>query len=520
MSLQHLHDRLDQVFRVLSGGSRTALPRQQSLKTMIDWSYQLLNPFERVLLLRLSVFLGGFELEAAEAVCGFGDLKDFQIADLLGSLVDKSLVQTDLTGTAIRYRLLETIRQYAAEAFATSSPSEVDVARTAHAKVFVELAEVAEPQLIGRDQGQWQARLDVERANLRNAVVYLASPLGDTAEALRLGLLLLPFWRKHGYYSEGAELLQKALELADLGQPSALRGAVLEAVGTLLFQRGDTAAALVSFEEGLAIARPVEDAPIVARLLGGICFVRFKQGRYDEAEAIADEVVRLANDGSDDTLKALALAWRATVKTGEPAQAAADLTTALKYFRRNGDLGHCVQALNNLGAFELRAGNLQISRANLEEARVISQEIHDDDTLISVLQNLGVVAILEHDGESAVRYASESLTLARRTSQQGWLPYIVLVFALSASAESDFERSATLHGAADSLIGNLDEAFEPLEADLRAKDHARVRHAMEDAAFNLAYERGLAMEHKEIVALALRQIARAHNRGNQMPHSA
>jgi predicted ATPase len=128
MSLQHLHDRLDQVFRVLSGGSRTALPRQQSLKTMIDWSYQLLNPFERVLLLRLSVFLGGFELEAAEAVCGFGDLKDFQIADLLGSLVDKSLVQTDLTGTAIRYRLLETIRQYAAEAFATSSPSEVDVA--------------------------------------------------------------------------------------------------------------------------------------------------------------------------------------------------------------------------------------------------------------------------------------------------------------------------------------------------------------------------------------------------------
>jgi predicted ATPase/class 3 adenylate cyclase len=173
MSLGELHDRLDQRFRLLTGGSRTALERQQTLRATVGWSYSLLTGAERVLLGRLSVFAGSFGLDAAEAVCGSGDLDVLEVADLLGSLVDKSLVVADPAGGTLRYRLLETIRLFAAERLVEAEDEAAAVA-AAHCAHFLSLAETAAAHLTGPEQGSWLARLDADQANLRRAAQYAA----------------------------------------------------------------------------------------------------------------------------------------------------------------------------------------------------------------------------------------------------------------------------------------------------------------------------------------------------------
>jgi len=175
LSLAGLRDRLDQRFRLLTGGSRTALARQQTLRATVDWSYSLLNPAEQALLRLLSVFAEGFDLDAVEGVCGGGDIEAFDTADLLGSLVDKSLVVAEPAGGALRYRLLETIRQFAAERLAEAGEEATAAAAAAHGRYFLALAQAAAPHLSGPGQGRWFARLDTDHANLRRAIEHAAA---------------------------------------------------------------------------------------------------------------------------------------------------------------------------------------------------------------------------------------------------------------------------------------------------------------------------------------------------------
>ena len=195
MSLAELHDRLDQRFRLLTGGSRTALERQQTLRATVGWSYSLLTGAEQVLLARLSVFAGGFGLDAAEAVCGFGGVDALEVAELLGSLVDKSLVVAEPAGGTLRYRLLETIRLFAAERLAEAGDDEAAAVAAAHCAHFLAVAEAAAAHLTGPEQGSWLARLDADQANLRRAAEHAAGRPDGTALVLRLGVALDRYWR-------------------------------------------------------------------------------------------------------------------------------------------------------------------------------------------------------------------------------------------------------------------------------------------------------------------------------------
>jgi predicted ATPase len=155
LPLRGLRDRLDQRFRLLTGGSRTALPRQQTLRATVEWSYSLLTGAEQALLRLLSVFAGSFDLDAVEAVGGTGGIEVFDVARLLGSLVDKSLVMAEPAGQTLRYRLLETIRQYAAEQLAEADDQAATTAARGHCAYFLGVAETAAPHLTGPEQGQW-----------------------------------------------------------------------------------------------------------------------------------------------------------------------------------------------------------------------------------------------------------------------------------------------------------------------------------------------------------------------------
>ena len=451
MSLVDLHDRLDQRFRLLTGGSRTALPRQQTLRALVDWSYDLLNGFEQAVLRRLSVFVGGFELTMAEEVCGFGDVEILNVADLVGSLVDKSLVQADVTEASVRYRLLETIRQYAAEDLLRHDQSEITTTRNAHADFFLSLAERAEPQLTGPSQGRWLDLLDGERGNLRNALVHLIDTQEESTRALRLGVALERFWRTRGYYGEGIELLRDALARSDPGQLDGLRASALKTLSLLSVHRGDSASALEYQEEALALARSLEDDALTAELLHLIAFTRYSQGDYPAARALSQEAVALARASGSGPVIALTLITRASPDERPFDEVHADFADALDYYRQAGDSGGAMLALHNLGNSELGGGRLAAAQAHFEEARTIALELQDRDFVAFTLLNLGLIAILQHDIVTAVEYEVESLTLARRVNDRGLLPYNVLALALCASATDDFERAAVLHGGADAL---------------------------------------------------------------------
>ncbi len=222
LSLSELHDRLDQRFRLLTGGSRTALERQQTLLATVDWSYSLLTA-EQLLLRRLSVFAGSFDLAAAEGVCGFGDIEVFEVAGLVGSLVDKSLVVAEPAFTAFRYRLLETIRLFAAERLAEADGEGAAVA-AAHCAYFLSVAEAAAAHLTGPDQGSWLARLHADQANLRRAAGHAASRPDGTVLVLRLGVALDRYWRARSREQDAFGLLVPVLQRPDARADPALFG--------------------------------------------------------------------------------------------------------------------------------------------------------------------------------------------------------------------------------------------------------------------------------------------------------
>jgi len=205
MSVEQIAARLDDRFRLLTGGSRTALPRQQTLRATMDWSYEMLSLPERIVLRRLSVFVGGWTLEAAEAVCAGDSVEPRDVLDLVMHLLDKSLVFMEGSDGEARYRFLETIRQYSRDRLMEAG--EADRVRDRHRDWCLHLAEQAEPKLTGSAQATWLERLEMENHNLRAALEW-TKVSGAPEMGLRLATALWRLWNVRGYYRGGREWLE------------------------------------------------------------------------------------------------------------------------------------------------------------------------------------------------------------------------------------------------------------------------------------------------------------------------
>ncbi len=230
MSVSSIADRIDDRFRLLTGGSRTALPRQQTLAAAIDWSYDLLDEAEQVFFQRLAAFRGGFTLEAAERVCAGGQVDEYDMVDYLSSLVDKSMVVWE--GSGDRYRLLETLRQYAMDKLKESG--EADIVRRAHAEHFLEVAEKAAPHLRGRDQVEWMERLEADHENFRAALAF-TDEHDLTPMTARLAAALHWFWVVRNHYEEQHEWLGPLLGRPDLGEESTVLELMIAYAWHLIF---------------------------------------------------------------------------------------------------------------------------------------------------------------------------------------------------------------------------------------------------------------------------------------------
>jgi predicted ATPase/class 3 adenylate cyclase len=421
LTTKQIAERLGNRFRLLTGGSRTALARQQTLRALVDWSHELLDDNERALLRRLSVFSGGFTLEAAEELCASGDVETEDVLELVMSLVRKSLVQMDELESGARYRLLETIRQYAREKLLESG--EVEELRARHREYFLRLAEAAEPELRRHEQAQWLETLELEHDNLRSAIEWSLDEPNGAEAALRLAGSLRGFWDTRGHLTEGRRWTESALAVDGAASPGA-RAKALKGAGALAGGLGDNDTARRYLDESLVLYRELDDRGAICDVLRITGFVAANTGDHETQGRLTQEALELAREIGDGGRTALCLnnLGVVAVSRGDWTTARPLMTEALGLLREAGDMAYAITPLRNLGLFaSLLDGDKDTARSQFEEALEIARRIGAKADTLSCLHSLGDLAAAEDDYGLARSLFEQALTVAREVGIKGWM---------------------------------------------------------------------------------------------------
>jgi non-specific serine/threonine protein kinase len=508
LSVEQIAARLDDCFRLLTGGSRTALPRLQTLRALIDWSYNLLSASECTLLRRLSVFVGGWTLEAAEAVCASTgaepQVRPEEILDLLTSLVNKSLVMVAYElDQEPRYRLLETIRQYVLEKLSESGEGEP--IRNQHLGYFLKLAERAEQEMQGAEQKAWFDRLEVEHDNFRAALRWSLESGGARAEAgLRVAGSLWWFWDIRGYKGEGIDWLERTLTLSASQAPADLvtRAKALCELGVLKFDPA-------RLEEGLALARTLGPAGRESMALAfwslGAC-VGF-QADYVQAKSLEEEGLKLFRElgipwGICDTLTFLG---RVNIQMGDYQQAAVLLEESLRLARQTRNGNEIGFALWHLGLVSMARGDYEQATPLLEESLAQYKEIKNYSGITYLLGDLGIAAIRKGDTQQATSCYKEALTMYWELGYERDTAVGLEQLAHAAVVCKQPERAARLLGAAEALRESSGEALYPYQRPEYESCLEALRPQLDEATLAALWAAGRAMTVKQAVAYALEE---------------
>ncbi len=496
MSLRELSDRLDQRFRLLTGGSRTALPRQQTLQAAISWSYSLLTPAEQALLRRLSVFAGPFDLRAAEAVGGFGEIDAGDVASVLGSLVDKSLVVADTDAETARYRLLETIRLFAAE-LADAGSGDVAHAEDAHCEHFLAIVEEAAAHMVGSDQGHWFARLDADYTNVRSAARHAASKPVWTTQLLRFGIALWRYWTVRPGTDEVAALLVSALRRPEAeADPRLFAGALTATSLFTIFS--DQPASLQFAEQGVALARTLDDEELLIHALAMLCFASYFGGEPERARQSAAEAVERARRLGDDVLLGLSLY---TFLLASESTSTSLYAEAIACTERSGDLRIGAYLHNEAGLAALESGDISTAKAHLEAGILAATAIGDSHLAMSA--NLALVYRVENNPDAARSLLAEVLRVGRRIGSVRATAFAVLGLACLAADLADWRRAAMLHGVAQAMRDQTGLLWEPFDARYRQQSLDLISDALGREQLQRAYDEGVALNYDRAIELAL-----------------
>jgi predicted ATPase/class 3 adenylate cyclase len=410
LSVEDVLTGLSDQLHLLAGGPRTVVSRHQTMAASISWSYELLSRTEQLLFRRTSVFHGGFDLAAAEYVCSTGAIGAHDVFDLLGALVDRSLVVMDDEGGSARFRLLETIRQFGDDQLSQSH--EAGVLRTRHLEHFVALAERAAPLLEGHTQRDWMDRLEIDHSNLRAALGW--SLREDVESGLRLATALHYFWYVRGHYSEGAQwfelLFQEDAAIAPKVRADALYGdSYLSGWGL-----GHFDAIIPHLEESLALARQVGDPRAAGRALWALGAVLTSQ-QPAMASAALEEAVDLARQTDDTWCLCQSLTFLGTARFNSEGRtrAFANFDEALTVGKRGGHVGVLLGTFGASGTAALAVGDYETAQRRLGDCLALARELGHRIWIVSSLGGMASLAVHRGDYDEAQRIAEEAHAVAR-----------------------------------------------------------------------------------------------------------
>ena len=514
-------------FDFLVSRTRGVAERQRTLRAAVDWSYRLLSPELQRFFAQLSVFRGGWGVEAAEAVC-----EEPLALDHLAQLRECSLVLSEESTTGgggqseMRFRMLETLREYARERLAESIGA-ADAVRARHLDWFLRLAEEAGPKLDGPEQAQWLERLETEGDNLRAALAEAREAGKDSAERatafLRLAAALALFWSIRGHFHEGRAWLAGALGQEQLPTPSAetrdLRAEALRAAGNLAWFQGAFAAAASLLEEALALKREAGDQQGVARLLTALANVAADRGDHAAARARHEEALQVHREAGNGAGVARSLGDLAdlAIGRGEHAAARGMLEEALALGREAGDKHVVARSLAYLGVLERAQGDPAAAAARHEEALALRRETGDARGGAIALHNLGDLAKEQGDPAAARALFEEGLALAREIGDKWTVARLLESLASLAATPTGTGRpedgggpdprllAVRLFAAAEALRGAIGA---PLDADERGAHDSEIaflRAALGVETFAAAWSEGSAMPLEEAIGFALQE---------------
>lgn len=503
LSAQKLVERLGDSFSVLSGGRKT-VPRQQTLRAAIDWSYNPLEDQEKTLLNRLSVFRGGFSLEAAEAVCADGILAAEDVLDWLGQLVEKSLVEVAPDGE--RYRLLQIVKQFSREQL--EAAGEIESLNAAHFAYFVKLGAESQLALIGPEQKKWLQTLEAEHNNMRAALAW-GLDQSKAEDVLRLSAGLGRFWGFSGRMGEGRKWLAQALELRR-DMPLLLQGNALHWQGSLAGQQGDYDAAEASLSESLELYQACDNPKGACAVLNMLANVAYLRNDLEGARSMYQQSVDISRELGDIHSMGAVLN-----NLGNVARAQKDYEAAREYYeecvsicrQKRSEDRITSRALGNLGVLARYAKDYEKSQASLEESLTIFESIGDKQGQADALNNLGVLAVERERFPQAQTYFEQSCEFCHTTGDQYTLTHNVAGLTHVVCWQKHHLQAAQLQGAVaaqfsrmgvrvdDGKISVYDGITPTLQAELGQDNYQR------------AFDEGQKLSIAEALELALQGIA-------------
>jgi non-specific serine/threonine protein kinase len=502
LPVEALSARLDDRFALLTGGSRTTLPRHRTLRATMDWSYHLLSEPEQALLRRLSVFAGGWTLEAAEAVCSGDGIRALTTWDMLARLVEKSLVVYREREGEARYGLLETARQYAAELLAAGG--EVTAARRRHAQCFLALAETAKTAHGEVRQRECLDQLESEHDNLRAALEWSVET-GEAETGLRLGLALIPFWWQKGYLAEGRKQLGRLLAMSQAEKFSQMRAEALLLAGDWAQAQSDYGAASAFLEKALAAWHERGESALVARCYHDLGLVAREKGDYARARPLYEQGLAIRRELGDQQ----GIAWSLN-DLGYVAFLQGDLPTArslleqsLAIARRCGYTAIIAWSLTHLAQAADAQGDFPATKAPLSEVLAIWRADSNPWGIAWTLLKQGRMAQHQGDWPAALACFTESLSFFHECASGRNVAECLEGTAVVAVAQGQPDRAVRLFGAAEAVREAGGWSLPPVYRSDHEEAVAALRAEVGQAAFAAAWAEGRAMLLDQTVTYAL-----------------
>jgi len=503
LSPSALLSRLASRMQLLTGGARDLPQRQQTLRAAMDWSYDLLDPAEQRLFRRLSVFVGGCNLEGIEAVCDARNDLGLDLLDGMASMVDKSLVrQAEQEEGESRFHMLETIREYALEKLEASG--EGPVTKRAHSAYCLVLAEEETAEQSPAETTRWLQRMTREHHNFLSALEWLIVTK-DAEWGLRLGAALFRFWEMRESLAEGRDGLAKVLKLPGAAAPTKTRQRALFAAGVLAGEQGDYLSAESLIQEALEIARQLHDDRAAAVCLNALAVHARDRGDASLARCLFEESLAVWRGLGDSEAIARCLSNLANVARlqGDYSRAHSLYAECLSIFQASGNQTGAAWSLNYQGDVLHDRGDAAAARVLYEQAQAIFRQLGDRWGIAGTQADLGNLALEQRDYLTALSLYGESLKLFYQLEHKRGIARLLECFAAAAAAQFEAERSLRLAGAAAALRKNIGA---PLTSAEQAKLESVLeppRQALTNTAGGTAWLEGWTMPIEQAIDEAL-----------------